>query len=146
MRAAWTQKVSSFVGTFDNFSGVHSYPKPPRPDGVPILIGGESRAAMRRVARLGDGWLPFNLPVDQATGVIAELKRMTADAGRDPAALRIIKIIFSNASLDDLKRYRDAGVTGFNMASNGELPAEGPGIAAKFAEWAETIVGPVREL
>jgi alkanesulfonate monooxygenase SsuD/methylene tetrahydromethanopterin reductase-like flavin-dependent oxidoreductase (luciferase family) len=113
---------------------------------VPILIGGESKAAMRRVAALGDGWLPFNLPVDQAASVIAELKQMTSEAGRDPEALRIIKIVFSNATLDDLKRYRDAGVTEFNLASSGEIPAEGPGIATRFAQFAETIVGPVAAL
>ena len=50
------------------------------------------------------------------------------------------------ASLDDLKRYRDAGVTEFNMASSGELPGEGAGIGAKFEEWANTIVGPVAGL
>ena len=146
MRAAWTQPVSQFSGRFDNFSGVYSYPKPPRPGGVPILIGGESKAALRRVARHGDGWLPFNLPVDQAASVIAELKSMTRDAGRDPETLRIIKIIFSNASLDDLKRYRDAGVTEFNLASSGEIPAEGPGIDASFAEFSDTIIAPVAAL
>jgi probable F420-dependent oxidoreductase len=146
MRAAWTQPVSSHSGQFDNFSGVYSYPKPPRAGGVPVLIGGESNAARRRVAMLGDGWLPFNLPVGEAAAAIAEIKQQARDAGRDPEALRIIKIVFSNATLDDLKRYRDAGVTEFNMASSGELPGEGAGIGAKFDEWANTIVGPVEEL
>ncbi len=146
MRAAWTQPVSAYSGQFDNFKDVYSYPKPPRPGGVPILIGGESKAALRRIAKLGDGWLPFNLPVDKAAEVIADLKRMTREAGRDPEALRIIKIVFSNASLDDLKRYRDAGVTEFNMASSGEIPGEGPGIEAKFVEFAETIVARVAAL
>ena len=146
MRAAWTQPVSNYSGPFDNFDGVYSYPKPPRVGGVPVLIGGESKAARRRVATLGDGWLPFNLPVDEAAGVIAEVRQKARDAGRDPDKLRIIKIVFSNAALDDLKRYRDAGVTEFNMASSGELPGEGAGIGAKFEEWANTIVGPVSQL
>jgi len=143
MRAAWTQPVSSFSGQLERFENVYSYPKPPRPGGVPVLIGGESRPAMRRVATLGDGWLPFNLPVEEAAGRIAEVKRMTLEAGRDFEHLRIIKIVFSNATLDDLERYRDAGVTEFNMATSGELPGQGPGIEAKFAEWAETVVGPI---
>jgi probable F420-dependent oxidoreductase len=146
LRALWNQPVSSFAGEFDSFSHAYSYPKPTRQGGVPVLIGGESRPAMRRVARLGNGWLPYNLPVDQAAGVIAELKSMTRDAGRDPEALRIIKIIYSNAGLDDLKRYRDAGVTEFNMASSGELPTDEAGIAAKFGQWRDHIVGPVGEI
>ena len=113
---------------------------------APVLIGGESKPAMRRVARLGDGWLPYNLPVQQAAGVIAELNAMTRDAGRDPDALRIIKIIYSNATLDDMKRYRDAGVTEFNMASSGELPTDEAGIEAKFRDWQDSIVAPVAKL
>lgn len=146
LRALWTQKASSFSGAFHRFKDAYSYPKPARPGGVPILIGGESKAALRRVAGLGDGWLPYNLPVEQAGPVIAELKQMTRDAGRDPEALRIIKIVYSNAGLDDLKRYRDAGVTEFNIASSGELPLDEAGVRAKFSEWAETLVAPVRAL
>ena len=59
--------------------------------------------------------------MEDAPGVIAELKAMTRDYGRDPEALRIVKIVYSNAPLDDLKRYRDAGVTDFNIASSGEI-------------------------
>jgi len=146
LRALWNQPVSSFAGAFDCFEHAYSYPKPARQGGIPVLIGGESKPAMRRVARLGDGWLPYNLPVDRAAGVIAELKAMTREAGRDPEALRIIKIIYSNAGLDDLKRYRDAGVTEFNMASSGELPTDEAGIDARFGHWREHIIGPVGEL
>jgi len=146
MRALWTQAVSSFAGTFDRFTDVYSYPKPCRREGIPVLIGGESKAAMRRVAQLGDGWLPYNLPIDQAGRVIAELKAMTRDAGRNPEMLRIVKIIYSNACPDDLRRYRDAGVTEFNMASSGELPTDEAGIQAKFAEWRDSIVGPVEKI
>jgi probable F420-dependent oxidoreductase len=146
LRALWNQPVSSFNGTFERFTDAYSYPKPSRQGGIPVLIGGESKPAMRRVARLGDGWLPYNLPVDQAAEAIAELKRMTSAAGRDPGALRIIKIIYSNAGLDDLKRYRDAGVTEFNMASSGELPTDEAGIQAKFGEWHERMVEPVARI
>lgn len=146
LRALWNQPVSSYAGTFDRFADAYSFPKPARPGGIPVLIGGESKPAMRRVARLGDGWLPYNLPVDRAAGAIAELKTMTREAGRDPEALRIIKIIYSNAALDDLKRYRDAGVTEFNMASSGELPTDEAGIEARFGQWREHIIGPVGEI
>jgi hypothetical protein len=71
---------------------------------------------------------------------------MTRDCGRDPEKLRIIKIVYSNAELDDLKRYRDAGVSEFNMASSGELPLDEKGIEAKFTQWNETIVGAVAKL
>jgi probable F420-dependent oxidoreductase len=146
LRALWNQPVSTFSGEFNAFKNAYSYPKPARAGGIPVLIGGESRAAMRRVARLGDGWLPYNLPVEKAAHVVAELKSMTRDGGRDPDKLRIIKIVYSNAEFDDLKRYRDAGVTEFNMASSGEIPLDKKGMHAKFAEWSERIVFPVGQL
>jgi probable F420-dependent oxidoreductase len=146
MRALWSGDASTFCGEFFSFKDAYCYPKPAQPGGVPILIGGESKPALRRVARLGDGWLPYNLPVADAPAVIAELKAMTREAGRDPDKLRICKIVYSNARLDDLKRYRDAGVTEFNMASNGEIPLDEAGMRSQFAEFQDRIVGPVGEL
>src|SRR5688572_14818502 len=66
IRALWNDESSSFSGEFFDFEGAYCYPKPARPGGIPILIGGESKAAKRRVARHGDGWLPYNLPVEEA--------------------------------------------------------------------------------
>jgi probable F420-dependent oxidoreductase len=146
MRALWRDAVSSHAGAIFRFEGAYCYPKPARVGGVPVLIGGESKAAMRRVARRGDGWLPYNLPVEDAPRVIGELKAMTSAEGRDPQALRIVKIVYSNAKPDDLKRYRDAGVTEFNIASSGEIPLDEAGIRAKFAEFRETLVEPIAEL
>lgn len=146
LRKLWRDEASSFSGEHFDFRDAYSFPKPARAGGVPILIGGESKAALRRVARLGDGWLPYNLPVEDAARVIGDLKQQTRSHGRDPEALRIIKIIYSNAGLDDLKRYRDAGVTEFNLASSGEIPLDEAGLRSKCAEFGETIAGPIGEL
>ncbi len=146
MRALWRETESSYEGETVRFRDACSFPKPARASGVPILIGGESPAALRRVARTGDGWLPFNLPVEEAADTIARLKAMTREQGNDPDALRIVKIVFSNVSMDDLKRYRDAGVTEFNLASNGELPLDADGIDAVMARFAEELVQPLAAL
>jgi probable F420-dependent oxidoreductase len=146
MRELWGAEVSTFAGGFVAFKDAYCYPKPPRPGGIPILIGGESTAAMRRVAQIGDGWLPYNLPVDDAARTIGELKAMTREAGRDPEKLRICKIVYSAAKLDDLKRYRDAGVTEFNLASSGEIPLDDAGMQAKFAEFHDRLVLPLASL
>lgn len=146
MRVLWRDEISTHSGHFFAFKNAYCYPKPARAGGIPILIGGESNAALTRVARLGDGWLPYNLPVEDAPRVIAELKNMTRAKGRDPSALRIAKIVYSSAKLDDLKRYRDAGVTEFNIASSGEIPLDTPGIESKFAEFRERIVDPIAAL
>jgi probable F420-dependent oxidoreductase len=146
MRTLWRDHSSSFSGEFFKFEGAFCFPKPARAGGIPVLIGGESWPALRRVARLGDGWLPYNLPVEEAPQRIAELKDMTRTHGRDPKKLRICKIVYETATLDDLKRYRDAGVTEFNMASNGDIPMDDAGMQAKFNEWQERIVAPIGTL
>jgi len=71
---------------------------------------------------------------------------MTRAEGRDPDALRIIKIVYSNAEMDDLKRYRDAGVTEFNIASSGEIPLDAEGIATAFDRFGEQVVAPIAAL
>ncbi|RYD84637.1 MAG: LLM class flavin-dependent oxidoreductase, partial [Sphingomonadales bacterium] len=121
----------------------YSFPKPARPGGIPILMGGESKPALRRLARVGDGWLPYNMPVEDAPRMIRELKDMTRAEGRDPDTLRIIKIVYTSAGLDELKRYVDAGVTEFNVATSGEIPLDDAGMESKIAEFAERLVAPL---
>jgi probable F420-dependent oxidoreductase len=53
---------------------------PARP--IPIVVGGSSRAALRRAARLGDGWHPLNLVGDALADGIAEYRSACAEAGR----------------------------------------------------------------
>lgn len=143
LRTLWDTQVSTHQGQNYRFSEAYSFPKPARVGGIPILIGGESKAALRRVAELGDGWLPYNLPVESAAGVIAELKARTVDYGRDPCALRIAKIVYSSAAIDDLKRWRDAGVTEFNVASSGEIPLDEDAMRTGFAKMREKFIEPM---
>lgn len=144
LRVLWDMEASTYEGDYYRFEEAYCFPKPARAGGIPILIGGESKAARRRVAQLGDGWLPYNLPVDEAAATIADLKARTADFGRDPEALRIVKIVYSSSNLDDLLRWRDAGVTEFNIASSGELPLEEGGMRAKFDELRQRLIEPLK--
>jgi alkanesulfonate monooxygenase SsuD/methylene tetrahydromethanopterin reductase-like flavin-dependent oxidoreductase (luciferase family) len=59
-------------------------PRPDRP--VPILIGGNSRAALRRAVRLGDGWHGVRLAPEQVHDAVGRLRAGLATAGRDPPA------------------------------------------------------------
>lgn len=59
----------------------------PRPvqASLPIWVGGSSRAAVRRAAQLGDGWLPQGTPPDDLAADVARIRRLRAAAGLDPA-------------------------------------------------------------
>lgn len=57
-------------------------PRPVQPGGPPIWVGGSTPAALRRAARLGDGWLPQGPPAEGMEAAIRELARMREEAGR----------------------------------------------------------------
>jgi alkanesulfonate monooxygenase SsuD/methylene tetrahydromethanopterin reductase-like flavin-dependent oxidoreductase (luciferase family) len=83
---------------------------PERP--VPIWIGGHAAPALRRAARLGDGWLSANSDHATLARLIGELNRYRDEYGtRGRADFEIHAIDFAAASLDDFQRLRDLGVT-----------------------------------
>ncbi|MCS7002348.1 MAG: LLM class flavin-dependent oxidoreductase, partial [Dehalococcoidia bacterium] len=81
LRRLWTEPVVTFHGQFFHCEDVTITPKPVQA-ALPIWIGGHTDAALRRTARLGDGWLPsFVTPEEFAAGKAA-LATLLADYGR----------------------------------------------------------------
>ena len=69
-------------------------PKPPQGRRLPIWIGGGSEAALRRVGRLGDGWLASRVTAaEDGRRAIATIHRHAAEAGRDPAAIGLQSMV-----------------------------------------------------
>jgi probable F420-dependent oxidoreductase len=114
MRKLWTDPNSSYHGEFVNFDQVRSFPKPEQGGKVPVIFGGESLPALRRVARLGNGWFGVNLTPDQAAEKISKLHSLLAENGRDPKEIEIIISPYANQiTLDDLRAYHELGVSEF---------------------------------
>ena len=94
-KTLWTTSPASFAGEFYRFTDVQCLPPPVQRPHPPIWIGGHSRAALRRVARLGDGWHPVGanpavpLGPDELRASLDELARLTEAEGRDPRTLTI---------------------------------------------------------
>jgi probable F420-dependent oxidoreductase len=92
MRALWADSGPDgavFDGRFVSFDHAHSFPKPVRPGGVPLHIGGHSEAAARRAGRLGDGFQPLGLSSDDLALRIAQMRQAAEQAGRDPDAIEL---------------------------------------------------------
>jgi probable F420-dependent oxidoreductase len=89
MRTLWDDEVSAYDGDLYELRECRMYPKPVQAPHPPVHVGGESEAAMRRVARLGDGWFGMNHGVDSAKGSLARLDRALAEAGRDRASVSV---------------------------------------------------------
>lgn len=95
LRLLWTQSPASFAGEFYSFDAIRCEPFPVQNPHPPIWVGGHSLAALRRTARYGDGWHPVGaiaavpLPPEEMVRKLAELRRLTTEAGRDFSALTI---------------------------------------------------------
>ncbi len=90
IRTLWRDDVASFDGEFVRFDAVRVNPKPVHDRRIPIVLGGNSDAALRRVALWGDGWYGFNLDsVDAVAERVDFLRRLCSEQGRDPADLRL---------------------------------------------------------
>ena len=87
MRTLWTEEDPRFDGRYSRFAGMKFSPKPRQ--AVPIVIGGVSRAAIRRAARLGDGWQPLGLSPEALAQGMATLREDAQAAGRSPAAIPV---------------------------------------------------------
>jgi probable F420-dependent oxidoreductase len=110
MRSLWVDATSSFDdGTFV-LPPCRQYPKPVQSPHVPVHVGGNSKSALRRAARFGQGWYAFNLDPKGLHDHMQVLDGLLAEEGRSRDDLSISVCGFLRPlELDDIKRYRDAG-------------------------------------
>ena len=88
MRACWRDERTAHHGRFFSFDAVGAFPKPVRGD-IPILIGGHTSRALRRVVQHGDGWHAAFITPAALAADIARLKVECARQGRPYEQLKI---------------------------------------------------------
>jgi probable F420-dependent oxidoreductase len=132
MRRLWADEVTSFEGEFVRFNSVRVNPKPVRRSGIPVVFGGTSDAAMRRVATAGDGWYGFNLSSAALPDALNALAQHCRDYGRDMRELHLA-VSLSDAEPVLLPELAAAGVT--ELVIVGEPPAQ----AAAAADWVDEL-------
>jgi probable F420-dependent oxidoreductase len=103
-------KHVEFHGEFHEIPPMDPEPRPAQ-SSIPILVGGHSRVAIERAARLGDGWIAANMSSDR----MAELLRVVDEAldryGRERSSLPVYcSARPEGTARDDLLRYRELGV------------------------------------
>jgi probable F420-dependent oxidoreductase len=111
MRALWTQEVSEHAGERFAFSGALMNPKPLQRPHPPIHVGGHSRAALRRAARVGQGWYGFDQTPETLGETLGRLDEELAAVGRSRGELRVTAAPRGGRPDPELVgRFRDAGV------------------------------------
>lgn len=135
MRALWSAD-ETFDGRFTTFSKARSNPKPVQEGGVPIVVGGHTKAAARRAGRIGNGFFPAR--ADNLEELIDECRGAATEAGRDPDAIEITS--GGIPSPDFAQRLADMGVS--RMVT--PPPAFDPGdIKRALGELSENLVSKV---
>jgi probable F420-dependent oxidoreductase len=132
MKALWTADVSSFAGRFYDLPPSRMYPKPVQDPHPPIHIGGESDAALRRAAKLGDGWYTFNRLPEDVDPALARLDDLLEQNGRTRADLEISVCPYLNPLTPEMvTAYGEAGVDRvIGLAFGGSPDDFAQGIAA----------------
>jgi len=109
LRVLWRDNPCTFEGKHFKFGPLKSFPKPVQKGGVPIHIGGHSKAAARRAARFGDGFFPMELDAAKLAGLLSLLKEECAKIGRNPAEIEVTAA--GRPTLDYVNRFRDMGIS-----------------------------------
>src|SRR6266699_6024102 len=116
MQALWAEPHVAFAGEFHRIEDAGINPRP-ESGRVPIWFGGHAEATFRRAAKYGDGFMPLAYPAgDTALAAFEKLRRLTREAGRDPAEIGLEVWVSPGAGTeDDWRReiafWKNAGVT-----------------------------------
>ena len=107
----WADDVSSFSGNFYELPPCRQYPKPIQRPGPPIYFGGESTAALRRVADMGQGWYGFNVSPEDVAGYLERLDGFLTENGRSRSEIEVVIGPYGHKlNPERARQYQDAGV------------------------------------
>ncbi len=98
-----------YHGEFYDFEKLRMSPAPP--SRVPFYIGGHTDVALRRAARVGDGWSSAMMKLDDLRDTIARLRELLAEAGRADVPFEYQAVCIDRFGLDGYREQEAAGVT-----------------------------------
>ena len=145
MKLLWTEDHPEFSGEFCRFGKVRMHPKPVQKPHPPIIFGGESNPALKRVGEVGDGWFGFNTSPEEAHVRIARIKQYAQAAGRSGVkfSFTVSPGIGAPLDVDALKRYRDAGA---DQVIVGAIVEDAKALPGEIERLAEHVVVPATKL
>jgi probable F420-dependent oxidoreductase len=127
LRRLFTERRASLAGRHVAFEGIELAPKPLQQP-LPLYVGGHNERAVARAARMGQGWLPGWRPFDEVRARTALLRRLTAEAGREPGSVEAavqLTLVLGRTDAEASTRYRATGMVQhrISLAPTGRDPA-----------------------
>lgn len=123
MRALWTKPVVTFEGKWHRITEAGINPLPvQRP--IPVWMGGSAEPALRRIARIADGWFPMGAPDQTRQAMLETFRGYLREAGRDPNSVGIeARGSVSRGAPDEwrlaAKGWKDLGATHYSFTTEG---------------------------
>ena len=142
MRTLWSGPEVEFHGEFVDFPKVTCSPRPVQAS-IPILVGGDTDAAIARAARLADGYFPGEGDLDRLAGLIARLREATERAGRDPESVGV-NAMFTQHLGDPLEGVERMAAMGVRRAMVPAFFFAGPGGLDRLSEFGDRVVKAAR--
>ena len=106
----FNEEVTEYSGAIFKVPAVGMSPKPQTRPHPPFVFGGHSKAALRRAAFRGDGWLASELSPEEIAPAIRRLEEMRAQAGRAETPFEVSCAVMGNIDEAKVARYAAAGV------------------------------------
>ena len=104
LRQYWEDEHVNFSGQYYQVEEIAMEPKPPQRGAIPIWIGGTKERALKRIARIGDGWMAMTAPGDPPIQeVLPRFKDLLEENGKDPATYPM-QMSLSPGAIDKDKR------------------------------------------
>lgn len=138
MRALWSGPHAEFHGDFVDFEPSTCSPRPVQPT-IPILVGGDSNAAISRAARIADGYFPGEGDVDRLAGLITRLRAAAEKEGRDPASIEI-NAMFGAQMADPVAGAEQLAELGVGRIMIPAFFFAGPGGLDRLSEFGENVL------
>jgi probable F420-dependent oxidoreductase len=96
LRALWSGEERTHDGRYYPMDAVRIHPPPAQPGGPPIVVAGRREPAMRRAARLGDGWMPYLYSARRYAESVATIRAVADAESRDLSAFEWFVFVFVN--------------------------------------------------
>ncbi|MCR9092913.1 MAG: LLM class F420-dependent oxidoreductase [bacterium] len=143
MKALWSEDPSRYEGEFYSLPACRFAPKPVQKPHPPLIFGGESRPALRRIAEYGQGWNAAMKTPEQMVALLGELDGFLEERGRTRSELEITVMPGDALDASELAAYRDAGVD--QVVALGAVP-NAEAVRGVFEPLAESLVEPANEM
>lgn len=127
-------------GQFWNLGPLYMHPAPEKP--VPIFVGGESKAALQRTARLGDGYISVGHTLQDLESMMAELRKMRSELAPEMAPLRFHMQGVDLQTVGDYRKLHDLGAEAVTVGfwKQGREPMVLDQQMERMSEFAESII------